>query len=168
VPARQAHRPEVDEDLVFQQRDWRVQRVAWALLALIVLAGLAGLLGPGPLSKTEARSGDALEVEYERFVRHGSHAELQVKIGIPRPNPGTVQVAISREYLSAMNLQQVIPLPARVRSAGRSLLYAFESAPGKALVQATFVIEPEELGSHTAEIAVADGSRVTIRQFTYP
>jgi hypothetical protein len=35
-------------------------------------------------------------------------------------------------------------------------------------MQATFVIQPEELGSHVARVATEDGSSVTIRQFTYP
>jgi quinoprotein glucose dehydrogenase len=40
MPAKQAHRPEVSEDLAFQQRDRRVQRGAWGLLALLAASAV--------------------------------------------------------------------------------------------------------------------------------
>lgn len=165
VPSKQAHRPEIGEDLVFQQRDWRAQRVGWALLGVLIVAGLAGLLGPGPLSNVHAGGGKGLQVEYERFVRHGAQTELRVNI--MQPLSRHVRVAISREYLDTLNLQQVVPTPARVQASGQYIVYTFERA-GRGPMQATFTMEPEELGTHVARIAVDDGSRATVRQFTYP
>ena len=43
---------ELDQDLIFERRTWTVERVAWVIMALVGLAALAGLLGPGPLSET--------------------------------------------------------------------------------------------------------------------
>jgi uncharacterized membrane protein YcaP (DUF421 family) len=40
---------EIDQDLVFQQHQWRVQRIAWIGLGCIVLATLAGLFDGGSL-----------------------------------------------------------------------------------------------------------------------
>src|SRR3712207_4138009 len=47
---------EVAEDLTFQRREWAAQRVGWVLLALVIAAALAGLLGRGPLSTTRRES----------------------------------------------------------------------------------------------------------------
>lgn len=166
MPSKQNHRPAVEEDLVFQQRDWRFQRVGWAVLALLVVAGLAGLLGPGPLSNADARGGRSLQVEYERFVRHGDQSDLRVSVA--QPQSGEVRVAISREYLEAVKLQQVLPSPTRVQASGQMLVYVFEHSAGGASMQATFVVQPDRVGTHLARIALDDGSSVSIRQFTYP
>jgi hypothetical protein len=165
VPSKKTYRPEIGEDLVFQQHNWRAQRVGWTLLGVLIVAGLAGLLGPGPLSNVNARGGNGMEVEYERFVRHG--AETEIRVRVTQPPSGQVRVAISREYLDTLNLQQVVPAPTRVQASGEDVLYTFELA-GNGPVHATFVMQPEELGAHVAQIAIGDGSRVTVRQFTYP
>jgi hypothetical protein len=165
VPPKQAHRPEIGEDLVFQHHNWRVQRVGWALLAVLIVAGLVGLLGPGPLSNVNARGGNGLEVEYERFVRHGAQTELRVRV--TQPPSGQVRIAISREYLDTLNLQQVVPAPTRVQASGVDVVYTFELA-GNGPMQATFVLQPEKLGKHVARVAIDIGTRVTVQQFTYP
>lgn len=58
----------VHENMRFQKRSWIVERAGWGLLILIVLVGLTGALGIGPLSWQTA-SGGSLTVEYERFQR---------------------------------------------------------------------------------------------------
>jgi hypothetical protein len=61
---------QIEQDLEYQQRAWTVQRVGRVMMALAVLAALAGLLGPGPLSRASAgATGDPLRLEYERFLR---------------------------------------------------------------------------------------------------
>jgi hypothetical protein len=45
----------VREDMRFQTVTWTVERVAWALLALVPLAALAGLFSHGPLSNKPPR-----------------------------------------------------------------------------------------------------------------
>jgi hypothetical protein len=120
------------------------------------------------LSTTTVRRGNSLEIEYERFVRHGRRSELQVRVSTLKPQDREVRVAVSRAYVSALNLEQVMPTPVRVLSSGRSLVYIFENASGSGSIEATFVIEPDELGTHEAEIEVDNGVTVSIRQFTYP
>jgi hypothetical protein len=168
VPAPATRRLEINEDPAFQQRDWRIQRIGWGILAAIIAAALAGLLGPGPLSTTQAHSGQSLEVEYERFLRHGAQSELRVQVASAARSAGQVRVAISREYLSGLDLQQVTPSPSRVQSAGQSVVYVFERAAGPGPLHARFVFQPHKLGTRSGGIAIDDGSRVSIRQFTYP
>lgn len=165
MPSKQAHRAEIGEDLVFQQRNWRAQRVGWTLLGVLIAAGLAGLLGRGPLSNVNAHGGKGLEVEYERFVRHG--AQTDVRVRVTQPPAGHVRIAISRAYLDSLNLQQVVPSPTQVQSSGDYLVYVFDLV-GNGPMQARFVIQPEEIGAHVARIAIDDDSHVLIRQFTYP
>jgi hypothetical protein len=168
VPAQATRRLEVNEDPDFQQLDWRIQRAGWVILALIIAAGLAGLLGPGPLSKTTVLGGSGLAVEYERFLRHGAQSELLVNVAGEAQPHGPVRVAISREYLAGLDLQQVTPSPIRVQSAGDAVVYVFENLAGRGSLQAKFAFQPGKLGTHAGVIAVDGGARVSIRQFAYP
>ena len=166
VPSKQAHRPDIEEDPIFQQWNWRAQLLGWTLLGLLIVAGLAGWVGAGPLSSVEVRGGKGLEVEYERFVRHGAETEIRVKVG--QPPPGSVRIAIDREYLDTLTLQQVVPSPTRVQASGKDLVDLFEHV-GNGPLEATFVLQPEDVGAHAARIAIDDDSaRVSIWQFTYP
>ena len=50
---------QLEQDLVLQQRTWRVQRIGWVVLALIVLCGTLGLFGGiGPLNSTSTQAAD--------------------------------------------------------------------------------------------------------------
>jgi hypothetical protein len=164
VPAKD-RKPQVEEDLAFQQSDWRVQRVGWAVLALVIVAALAGLLGPGPLSSATAGGGDAPLVEYERFVRHGGQTDLTIRIDAR--DAGPVRVAISREYLAAVQLRQILPAPRAAQASGEMLLYTFDGPAKPGWVELKFVLQPDELGFHDASIS-AGGSTAAIRQLTYP
>lgn len=165
VPTK-GRRPGIEEDLAFQQKDWRVQRVGWAGFALVILAGLAGLLGSGPLSNARTGGGDAPEVQYQRFVRHGAQADLTIRTVAASAEP--LRVAISRAYLAAVHLQQVLPTPQRVHHAGSMLVYTFERPEQADNVDVRFVFQPDELGYHEAWISTGTGSAAAIRQFTYP
>jgi hypothetical protein len=159
-------RLDVEEDPRFHRNDWRVQRVGWVLLALIIVAGLSGLLGSGPLSRVTAGGGGGPAVEYERFVRHGSESNLTIRAA--PTDARSVQVGISRTYLDAMQVKEILPEPLRVRAAGPLVLYTFAGSRGASPTALRFVLQPDELGAHEAIISLGTGRAVTIRQFTYP
>jgi hypothetical protein len=164
MTAKPVHSPEIEEDLPFQHRNWRAQRIGWALLGAVVLAGLAGLLGSGPLSSAQHSRGAGLTVKYERFVRHGAPSKIEVTVGKPAR---TVRIAISRSFLETLEMRQLLPSPGQVRAGDGFVVYVFEPV-GSGPMRVTFVFQPDQLGSHEAQIAVDDGPELTIRQFTYP
>jgi len=45
---------EIDEDLSFQRREWRVQRGGWVVMAVLILLALLGLTGRGPIRQPTA------------------------------------------------------------------------------------------------------------------
>ena len=47
---------EIDEDLPFQRREWFAERVAWAVMALLIAAALLGLFGTGPDRRRRGRT----------------------------------------------------------------------------------------------------------------
>ena len=38
----------IEEDRAYQRREWRFERIGWAVMAALLMAGLIGLLGDGP------------------------------------------------------------------------------------------------------------------------
>lgn len=47
---------QVSEDLDFQRKEWRVQRIAWTCMAVLILAAALGAAGSGPLSSRTAKA----------------------------------------------------------------------------------------------------------------
>ena len=61
---------------------WALQRIGWAVMALVVLVGLVGLFGTGPLSRATAGEEEAplFVEEYERFARFMLPTTLRVRL----------------------------------------------------------------------------------------
>jgi hypothetical protein len=167
VTAREASNLQVNEDLRFQERDWLGQRVGWFALALLLLAGCLGLMGSGPLSQAERSDGRGFTIEYERFVRHGAQTSVVLKAAAGAIPADQARITVTRQFLTANDLQRSVPEPGEARTRGDEveLVYGSQSRRG---LQVRWVIEPDELGSHTTTLRLNDGPPVEIVQFTYP
>lgn len=162
--SRSRAQDDVDSDLVFHHREWRIQRIGWVLVALFLTLALVGLFGNGPLS--HARAGNAAgSIEYERFVRSGLSTELVVTPADGVAS-GVRRVAITANYLEAFRIEGITPEPTAVRMTGQLLVYEFASAASGASI--SFHIHPQRLGRHTAEVRIDAGTPLAIRQLTYP
>lgn len=158
---------EIEQDSAFQRRSWFVERVGWAGLALIVGAALAGLVGPGPLSRTSAGSpGLPLELEYDRYVRSHNQTDLQVRIE-PDSGLGRARLWLDVAYLERVRLDGVEPEPAAVLALPERTVFEFRTGSDRP-VAITFRVIPLRAGSVAGRLGLADGRYLTIRQFTYP
>ena len=81
------------DDISLQEKTWRVQRVGWAVMALLVAAGLAGVFARGPLSRAEAQ-GQGLRLEYERFERYQAPSEIRVRLAPDAVVDGSVALML--------------------------------------------------------------------------
>ena len=138
-------------------------------MGLLVLAGLAGLFGRGPLaSATRSSPGGALAVEYQRFTRHGSTAELSVTVAPWALEAGTVRIRVSRSFLQGLQVQTVEPPPASALLSGDYLVYSFHAEAGKP-ARILFRVIPDQYFLRTAEVGVANGrERVRFQQLVFP
>ncbi|QYJ16903.1 hypothetical protein Rxycam_02739 [Rubrobacter xylanophilus DSM 9941] len=157
---------ELAEDLGFQERMWRAQRILWVVMAAIALAALLGLFGGGPLAGASAgEPGDPVSVvEYERFVRLGSPTELRVRLE-PPAGSGEVRLRVERGYLEGFRLERITPEPAGVRAVPGGILYTLRTSGGP--VVATLNLEPQRAGPVECILRSRSGS-VTFGQFVYP
>jgi len=157
---------EIHEDLTFERREWRVQRVGWGVLALLLLLGLLGAFGNGPLSHADASAG-ALRVSYERFA----HAQAPTTVIIRVSSPGTdpVRIAIDHEYLDTLSVDHIRPTPLRAESNGDDAIYEF-AGPSAGELRITLDGTPQKPGLPAATIRLQGPktSTVGIRQLVYP
>ena len=158
---------QINEDLQFQRRDWFLQRVGWCALGLLLLAGLAGLLGPGPLSRTTRTDGGGLDVGYERFVRDNAQTDLSFRVAPQALVSDQARLLIHRDYLAANRLQRIEPEPRSTRSLGEYVEFSFDAQASEPLA-IRLTLEPDEFGTHSGSVRLNDGPEVRLEQFTYP
>jgi hypothetical protein len=160
---------ELDQDLTYQQREWRAERISWIVATLLLLAALLGVLGPGPLSKTRAGSqDDLLWVEYDRFVRHRSPTELIVHLDPNAAQEGTIQLQLDRGFIEKAQIQRIDPQPDQEQFAMGRITYVFRIGEGDTPLQVTYHLEMQSFGPLSTPIAILDGQEVSINQFVYP
>jgi hypothetical protein len=154
---------EIDEDIAFQRKEWRFQRIGVAALFLFVLAALLGLTGMGgPLSRGEAgNSNGPLHVEYERFVRRGSSSKVTMHF---RGATGATRFWVSAPYLEHVQIDSVIPTPDLESVETHRHIYVIRA--GSPDVTVTLNMKHEGMGSLEAEVGLVDGPSVRFTQFS--
>ena len=153
---------EVADDLAFLRRTWKVQRAGWILIALVLLAAVAGVFGSGPVgtASTEAAS---LALDYARFARRDSPEELRVQ-GRRSPTGDGVAIGIANRFLDAVEIEAVSPPPLRAERAADRTVYVFARAPG----EVRFSLRYKRLGRVHGDVAIGGGEAVAFSTFVYP
>jgi hypothetical protein len=160
---------EIEDLPSFQKKEWRIQRIGWAVWVLILLAGMLGLVGMGPLSSTSATaSDDTLTLEYDRFVRYHQPTKLHVML---RPNNQTgdpIRLSISQPLLDRLQISRIEPEPQRRELSNDGVVYSFPTASAVEQARIRFHVQYEAIGSSTGRIALLGRESVTFHQFVYP
>lgn len=164
---RQAHPVLGSEtDRKQREREWRIQRVAWCVLSIVLLAVALGATGrSGPLSvRTEQYRDGSLQLKYNRFMRNHSPDNLRARIFA---SSETVSLQIDKGYLREVELDKVTPEPAQVIAGSDATVFVFNARPNSE-VEATFHLQPEAPGGLAGWIALEGKPRVHFSQFVYP
>jgi hypothetical protein len=158
---------EVGQDLAFQQREWKVQRAAWVVALLILVAGFAGLLGGGPLSQTEASSGP-LALEYDRFARQRSPAALTIRVDPGVAVDGEIPIWLDRAFLEKVDVEHIMPEPTTMEVGSDRVIYRFAVETPEQPAEITFAIQPHEPGVARGWLGLVDGADIAFDQVIYP
>ncbi|HWP42190.1 MAG TPA: hypothetical protein VNO14_03065 [Blastocatellia bacterium] len=160
---------EIAQDMTHQRREWAIERVGWAIMALILLAALAGLLGPGPLSKVRVdHPGSALSAVYNRFERHQSPTKLRLEF-LPQASPGgKALIRINRTFIEAIEISHIDPEPASVEAHSGDFVYAFNVSEPQQKMAVTFHYEADKYGRLPIRVALDRGPQIEFSQFIYP
>ncbi|HEV2609066.1 MAG TPA: hypothetical protein VGU61_02265 [Noviherbaspirillum sp.] len=164
----QQHFPglQIDSDMRQQNREWVIQRIAWVLLAVLLLAILLGLFGRGgPLSTISEKSADGmLRLDYERFVRNHTPDKLQLAV---KARSESMQVKISSEYVRKIRIEDITPTPVRSSSGQDGIVLVFDTRPSE-MMEAAIHFSPEGIGKLEGWIAVDGRQPHHFNQFIYP
>lgn len=160
---------EIHENIEMERRHWLYERVAWAVMALIVLAEVLGVFGTGVLSHaTAAASRDGLRVEYNRFWRMGAPTRLRVHLPSGSAEAGEIRVWLDRGYLSDVDVQQVTPQPEHVEVRADRLTYGFRAGDAMATAEIVFLVAPRRWGKLHARAGLEGGEQVDFAQLVFP
>lgn len=169
MAAKNARGLQLDQDPRFQRRSWYVERMGWTIMALAVIAALAGLFGTGPLSGARSASerGD-LAVEYQRFARAKAPVMLRLEFSEQVARRGQVRLWIARGYLEAMKVEHILPEPEKVEVAGERLVYVFAVSAAGDPGSVSFRLKPDGFGMVRGSAGVEGGGEVRFRHLVYP
>jgi hypothetical protein len=157
---------QINQDLEFQRREWRVQHVGWWVLTSFVVAAAAGLFGNGPVSHARVGDPTRLSVEYDRFTRLGAHTRLVVQGALPVTD-GPVELSLDRTYFESFRVVRITPEPQGIAIGEQSVTLRFDREPARAGGYTIILdVEPLRAGRRNARIN-ASGSALSWRQFTY-
>lgn len=161
--------PELDRDLAFQHRTWLIQRIGWGVIALILFCALLGLFGRGPLSQTTIREPSLpISVTYERFGRYQSASELRVHIDTIPMHDQIATMWLSKDYVSRMEIQHVVPIPEREEVSATGMMYVFRVATPKEGIDIFVTVQAQTIGFVTGRIGFDESQALPFRQWIYP
>lgn len=169
VSTRRADDLEIDQDLAYLHRSWRVQRVGWLGMAVVLALALAGLLGSGPLSWQEVTVPGFLRVEYQRFARYQAPQTLTVRVDPAATHAGEVRLWVDRRYLEHARIETITPEPSRVETAADRLVYVFAMNRTGEPATVAFDLQAERIGTIAGRVGL-DGTEAAapFRQLVYP
>jgi hypothetical protein len=162
---------EITQDLEHARLEWRFERVGWVVMAVLLVAALLGLLGPGPLSSTTVGEGSALWGEYDRFVRYQAPQVLRLHVR-PKGTDSLVRLRLSRTFVDRVEMMEVNPEPLHIEADSSHFSYLFArgdaSHTSADSLTFTFKYQPEEFGKMEIEAEVPDLHLLRFNQFVYP
>ena len=132
-----------------------MQRVGWAIMALILLAALIGLTGKGgPLASGTAKAAGA-KIDYPRITRWKSDDQLTVRL--PASASGAVDVELSKAFGEMFSIRSVEPEPSEVKATATGQRFTFKVADGPGEKLIVFGIHAENpTAPRTVRAQIAD------------
>lgn len=159
---------ELDEDMAFQRGAWRVERVGWGLMALILLAASLGLFGSGPLSETLVLiPQSSARIEYGRFQRQSSSTVVTIEVADAATAAGELVIAVNGEFLRAYDIRNIRPEPTRSVALADGIAFRIETAP-RAPATIHFHLQTARVGFFRPSLTIAAGPAVELPVLIYP
>lgn len=160
---------QINQDMPHQRREWRAQRIGWLAMALLLVAALAGLLGPGPLSSSVASAPDgALRVEYDRFERLQAPNELRIGLPADVAGAGSVRLRLNREFVENADIERFDPQPESVAVDADGFVYEFVVNPAGSAPTVIAHYQYRTAGSTPVRVSIEGGPAVAFSQWVYP
>ena len=154
----------------FQRKEWRVQRVGWAVMGLIVVLASLGLLGSnGPFAKAEREAADgSLEVSYLRLDRHHAPGELSVEVAPEFALEGEIRLWIEQDFADRLEFTSIVPEPERVEIQADQIVYVFAVGDQSGPLPITYFYEHNGYWREGGRLGLVNGEAIELSQFVFP
>ena len=112
----------------------------------------------------------SLSVEYERWIRFTGPHELVVHLAPVQGGEAgdSARIWLGRDYLEAMEIENVVPEPERVEAGTDRLVFVFPLVSPGNPTAVTFQLKPHHIGPTTATVGREGGTPLRFRQFVLP
>jgi hypothetical protein len=165
----QSQRLDLDMDPAGHRTEWRIQRVGWAVWGMIIVAGLCGVLGSGPLSATTSLATDgSIEVEYDRFVHYHDPITVTVRFRALETRSDRVNLTLSQLFIDRIRMDRIEPRPQQEQLAADGVIYGFEQVNDERELVIHFHFQHETVGMAEGQFAQVGHVPVAFSQLVYP
>jgi hypothetical protein len=147
----------VGEDLEFQRRWWRFERIIWSFFGLVIVCDLLGLFGRGYLAKAQRNTADqTIQLKYERVERVNAPSVMSISFGPSAIRNGEIHLFVSESVVKELGARRLIPEPASSTVGDGGVTYIFPATTLPATVE--FELSPAHPGipSFTAGVVGAE------------
>ena len=160
---------EINQDLDFQRRCWKVQRIGWTIMTLLILGGLLGMFGRGPFSRTLASDPSIpLSLEYERFGRYQSPLTLSLHLNPGASEDGEVRLWFSRDFLRQVQIQGMTPNPDGAALSPNGTTFIFRLAQPTQDGDVIVHLEAQAIGLLSGKVGLTESRSIAFTQWIYP
>ena len=155
---------ELGQDLDFQRRSWRIERVGWGVMLLMVVAALLGLFG-GDAVLNQAALGtidSGLHVQYHHVDRVLDPTHLRVELD------GSGRLWLANSFLERVLIDEIIPEPEQMIAGEERTTFVFALAEADAAGTVLIYYKPQRIGPLSGQIGVEGGDSYDLHQFIFP
>lgn len=142
----------VGEDLDFQERWWKFERIVWTFFTIVLLCTFAGLLGRGPLAVGHLHD-EFMQVQYEHIARSGTPNMMEIKFTPAAIQNGRVHLYVSDSVPKELGSTRVTPSPLETAMGNGGLTYTFAATTTPAAVK--FLLQPDGPGIVPLTVGIA-------------
>jgi hypothetical protein len=150
------------------RREWRIERVGWLAFLAIIVCGVAGFLGPGPLTSLRIESDDgSLALEYYSVEHNAAPGSIILRA---RPAPGATEIrlAMSRSFCDHVKVESIVPVPRSIEARDDEIVCGFAVAGSSPELVVKVGYEYDKFDVFDHRVALDGGRPIRFRQWVLP
>jgi hypothetical protein len=164
MPRSSARTPDIVEDRLFQERFWRIERIAWVGFALLIVAAVLGVFGGGgPFSSATTMFG-ASRIEYPTMARWEAGEEVAIRLA---GGSGERRLVLASTFAEAFRVDDLRPPPERVDAVPLGHAYIFTAATDAPL-EIRIAVTPRRPGYADYAIGIGNAPSLRLSTFIWP
>ena len=157
----------VGEDLEFQRKWWRFERIVWLIFLGILICDVLGLFGRGWLANKRLTTSDGiLTLQYERIERASTPSLMTLDFGPRALHNGKIELYVSDSLIKNLGTQRIAPEPAVSTLGDGGITYIVPATRAPALMQ--IEMEPSHPGLHHFRIQAEGSDPIDASIFVVP